>query len=55
MKIPTINEMLIAAIAYRNPNNSLLQNIQTLIEIWTVFRKHKKEMIEAIQKDNYKP
>jgi hypothetical protein len=52
-KMKTINELLIAAIAYRNPNNTLIENIQTLTEIWTALHKRKKEAIEKITNNKY--
>jgi len=50
IKKPTINEMLISAIAYRNPNNSLIENIGTMVEVWTALRKRKKEVIKELNR-----
>jgi len=37
-------------IAYKNPNNDLIQNIGTMGAIWEVLRARKKEVIEELNK-----
>ena len=47
-KTVTLNEKIIAVIAYENPNNDLNQNISTMYAVYKVLQSRKKEALEMI-------
>ena len=47
-KVVTLNDKLIAVIAYKNPTNDLIANLDTLGAIWDVLRAKKKEVIKLL-------